>query len=118
MVTFRAGGTDDNGACSYRVRHIERGEKSGNFDGPLYRLDLLLSREHDFKAADYVEPVRRFTDRNVPKDILAHLGARGGSVVREWRAKRQMAERAGNQFEVRTNRPAAPSDGDPPCELI
>jgi len=102
----------DNGACSYRVRHIEKGKKSGNFEGPLYRLDLLLSREHDFKAADYVEPVRRFTDRNVPKDIMAHLGVRGGSVVREWRAKRQMAERAGNQFEVKTNRPAAPSDGD------
>jgi hypothetical protein len=32
--------------------------------------------------------------------------------MREWRAKRQMAEGAGNQFEVRTNRPAAPSDGD------
>jgi hypothetical protein len=32
-------------------------------------------------------------------------GARGGSIVREWRAKRQMAEGAGNQFEVKTNRP-------------
>jgi hypothetical protein len=96
----------DNGAYSYRVRHIEKGEKSGDFEGPLYRLDLLRSQEHDFKAPDFVETVRTFTDRNVPKDIMAQLGARGGSVVREWRAKRQMAEAAGNQFEVRTDRPA------------
>jgi hypothetical protein len=101
----------DNGAYNYRVRHIEKDEKSGGFEGPLYRLDLLLSQEHDFKAPDFVEPVRRFTDRNVPKDIMAHLGARGGSVLREWRAKRQMAEAAGNQFEVRTDRPAPPSKG-------
>src|SRR5204862_4765727 len=100
----------DNGAVSYRVHHIENGEKSGAFDGPLYRLDLLLSKEHDFKAADFVEPVRTFTDRNVPKDIMTHLGARGDSVVQEWRAKRQMAEGAGNQFEVRTDRPAPPPE--------
>jgi hypothetical protein len=102
----------DNGAYNYRVRHIEKGEKSGKFDGPLYRLDLRLSKEHDFKAPDFVEPVRTFTDRNVPKDILADLGSHAGSVVREWRAKRQMAEGAGNQFEVRTNRPAPPSESD------
>ena len=103
----------DNGACSYRVRHIEKGEKSGNFEGPLYRLDLLLSQEHDFKASDFFEPVRTFTDRNVPKDIMAHLGARAGAVVREWRAKRQMAEAAGNQFQVRTDRPAPPPESGP-----
>jgi hypothetical protein len=101
----------DNGACSYRVRHVEKGEKSGDFEGPLYRLDLLHSHEHDFKAPDFVEPVRRITDRNVPQDIMAQLGARGGSVVREWRAKRQMAEGAGNQFEVKTDRPAPPEGG-------
>ena len=97
-----------DGAYSYRVRHIETGEKSGSFEGPLYRLDLLSSREHDFKAPDFIEPVRTFTDRNVPKDVMASLGPSGGSLVREWRAKRHMAEGAGNQFYVKIDRPAPP----------
>jgi hypothetical protein len=98
----------EGGAYSYRVRHIEKGEKSGGFEGPLYRLDLLSSQEHDFKAPDFVEPVRTFTDRNVPNDVLASLGSSAGALVREWRAKRQMADAAGNRFYVKIDRPAPP----------
>lgn len=51
----------EGGAYRYRVRHIEKGQESGGFEGPLYRLDLLLSQKDNFKAPDFVEAERTFT---------------------------------------------------------
>lgn len=101
----------DDGAYRYRVTHVEEGEASGAFTGPLYRLDLLFSREHDVTAPDFVAPVRRFTDRKVPPDVATRLGDCKKDVVKEWRARRQMAEAAGLRFEVVTDRPAPPPGG-------
>lgn len=101
----------DDGSYRYRVTHVEEGEASGDFTGPLYRLDLLFSREHDVQAPDFIAPVRRFTDREVPPDVVARLGDHGAEVVKEWRSRRQMAEAAGIRFEVSTNRPAPPRGG-------
>jgi len=51
--------------------------------------------------------VRPFTI-HVPNDVLASLGSSAGALVREWRAKRQMADAAGNRFYVKIDRPAPP----------
>lgn len=97
-------GPDDDSVC-YRVRHIREGAKSGEFNGPLYQLELLRSRRHGYTAPDYIAPKRTFDDRNVPADILDVLGEKRQSVVQEWRASRKMAEGIGGQFRVKTELP-------------
>ncbi len=94
-------GPDDNTSC-YRVRHIREGEKSGNFTGPLYQLELLQSSKHGYASPDYIQPSRIIDDSSpLPTDVQNTLGENGSSIVKEWRAKRQLAEGAGNRLQVR-----------------
>jgi hypothetical protein len=88
-------------SVAYRVRHVAKGEKSGELDGPLYEFELLKSRALDFVASDYIPPNRVIDELRLPPDIARDLGAKKNDVVREWRAKRQMAEAAGNQLQVK-----------------
>lgn len=93
-------GPEDNSSC-YRVRHIPEGQKSGNFSGPLYQLEILRSSKHDYTAPGYIQPTHTIDDRNPPADVLNALGENRSSVMNEWRDKRQLAEGAGGQLQVR-----------------
>jgi hypothetical protein len=97
-------GPDDD-SFSYWVRHIPSGEKSDDFDGPLYRMELLHSQKAAFQSPDYINPRRTFDDRNMPSDVKAGLGGEAPKVEQELRARREMAERAGARFEVRAPLP-------------
>lgn len=96
---------DDDHSLSCRVRHISAGAKSGDLDGPLYRLELLFSRKHGFASTGYVAPARTFDDRTVPADILSDLGRERSPVVEDMRTKRQMVERVGGHLEVSETAP-------------
>jgi hypothetical protein len=48
-------GPPDNSSC-YLITHIPAGEKSDDFDGPLYRMDLIMHKATNFQAASYVKP--------------------------------------------------------------
>jgi hypothetical protein len=99
---------DDDHSLRCRVRYIPEGAKSDDFDGPLYRLELLVARKFGFVSPDYVPPERTFDDRTVPPDILSDLGRERAPVIEDMRAKRQMVERVGGRLEVSetTPRPA------------
>lgn len=96
---------------TFRVRYINAGEKSGKYEGPLFQLELLNSKAHNITSPEFVQPVRTFTDQNIPGDIVAGLGSKGNAVAQEWRAKRQMAEAAGATFQVKTDKPAPKKGG-------
>jgi hypothetical protein len=106
---------DDDRSLSCRVRHIPEGAKSGNFDGPLYRLDLLFARKHGFVSPGYKAPGRTFDDRTVPADILADLGRERFPVVEDMRFKRQMVERIGGRLEVSEKLPPYDPMNSPPA---
>ncbi len=91
----------EDGSVAYRVRHIAEGAKSGDFDGPLYQFDLLYSQALNYQSPDYIPPKRVFDDRNIPLDVVHALGEQRTNVAQEWRAKRQVAEAAGVQFQVK-----------------
>jgi hypothetical protein len=105
-------GPPDNSSC-YLITHIPAGEKSGDFDGPLYRMDLIMHRETNFEVAPYVNPVRTFDDRAIPADLKADIGRRLPEFEQELRSKREMAEKAGGGFYVRTN--AVDPKDEPPA---
>jgi hypothetical protein len=104
---------DDDHSLSCRVRLISDGAKSGDFDGPLYRLELLFSRKHGFAATDYVAPARTFDDRTVPADILSDLGRERSPVVEDMRVMRQMVEGIGGRLEVSETAPPGGAWGLP-----
>jgi hypothetical protein len=95
----------------YRVRHIAEGEKSGELAGPLYQFELLRSRALDFVSPDFTPPNRVIGERRLPADVASDLGARKDDIVREWRAKRQMAEAAGNQLQVKARAQSGEGQG-------
>lgn len=105
-------GPPDNSSC-YLITHIPAGEKSDDFDGPLYRMDLLMHRATDFEAASYVKPVRTFDDGDIPADLKADIGRRLPEFKQELRSKREMAEKAGGSFYVRTD--AVDPKDEPPA---
>ena len=94
-------------AFSYRVRDIPSGEKSDDFDGPLYRMELLHSSKARFQSANYITHGRTFDDRTIPSDVKAELGGDASAIEQELRTRREKAEKAGGRFEVRTPLPGA-----------
>jgi hypothetical protein len=106
-------GPQDN-TFSYRCTHIPTGQKSDEFDGPLYRLDLLMDRATNFESRDYVKPVRVFDDRTIPSDLKADMGRALPEVEQTLRERREMAEKVGGAFQVRTSIPD-PKD-EPPAQ--
>ena len=101
--TFSDDDPANSEGCSidFRVRHIAQGAKSSAFDGPLYQFELLYARSIDFRAPDYIPPTRAFDDRSIPLDVAHALGADKNNVAQEWRAKRETAEAAGMQFQIK-----------------
>jgi hypothetical protein len=102
---------EDN-SVAYKVRHIPVGQKSGQFEGPLYQLDLIHSAKHNFTKHDYIPPEKTFDDQNPPKDVLSALGSKAEETLKEWQAKRQTAEAAGGRFTVKYD-PDAPPPSSP-----
>ena len=106
------GPEDESFVC--RVRHISEGSPTGSVKGPLYQLELLHSRAHGYSTSDYIQAPVTFDDRNIPPEALKKLGDERQSTVQEWREKRQIAEAAGIQFQVRTDEPR-PEDKPAPA---
>jgi hypothetical protein len=101
-------GNEDQ-SISYRVRHIPTSEG----DVPLYRLEPLLNRDFGFQSPDYVPTERRIDDQRPPSDLMPDHPPERAELMGEWRAKRQMAEGIGGQFEVRA-KGTAPIAPPPP----
>ncbi len=94
---------------------IPDGAKSGEFDDPLYRLDLLFARHRGFVSPAYKAPGRTFDDRTVPADILADLGRERSPIVEDRRVKRQMVERIARRLEVSETSPPYDPPSPPPA---
>ena len=92
---------EDEAYC-YRLRDRRATES----EPAHYRLELLHSARCGFTAPDYIAPRKQFDDRALPPEVEGRLGQEKSSLVAQWRAKRQQAEAAGNQFSVRYD-PAA-----------
>ncbi len=88
---------------NFRISHVPTGEKIDDFEGPLYRMDLVMHKATNFEATSYVKPVRTFDDRNIPKDLKADIGRSLPEFEQNVRSKREMAEKAGNILQVRTD---------------
>jgi len=68
---------------------------------PCYELEPLLNKQHGLQSPDYVTR-DRIVNIDAPQPEYVQLKGRAGrEAVAEWRAKRQMAERAGGSFEVK-----------------
>ena len=104
-------GPPDNSSC-YRITHIPAGGKSDDFEGPLYRMDLIMHKATNFEAASYVKPVRTFDDRTIPADLKADIGRGLPEFEQKLRSKREMAEKVGGGLYVRTDT-ADPKDEPP-----
>ena len=68
--------TDEDKTVSCSVRHIPDGAKSGEFNGPLYRLEILRSEKHSFMSPAHTAPERTFDDRTVPAALSTMAAAR------------------------------------------
>jgi hypothetical protein len=99
----------ESGDVSFRVRHVEAGQTSGNFDGPLYRISLAYSRALGFMAPDYVPRETVFDDRTAPPEVLNAVGDAREAFLADIRGRREMAEAAGVRLEVKA--PVGLSDG-------
>jgi hypothetical protein len=97
-------GPEDD-AFSYRVHHIPSGAKSDDFDGPLYRMELLHSWKERFRSPDHINHGRVFDDRTMPPDVKAELGGDASAIQQELRARREKAEKAGARFQVKARLP-------------
>ena len=95
-------GPPDN-SSSYLITHIPAGQKSDDFEGPLYRMELIMHKASNFEATPYVKPVRTFDDRTIPADLKADIGRGLPEFEHTLRARREMAENAGGSFNVRTS---------------
>jgi hypothetical protein len=95
-------GPPDN-SWSYRITHIPAGEKSDDFEGPLYRMDLVMHKATNFETTSYVKPVRTFDDRTIPADLKADIGRGLPKFEKKLRSRREMAEKAGGGFYARTD---------------
>jgi hypothetical protein len=98
---------DDNDRFSYRVHHTAQPFLNAGVQIPCYELEPLLNKDHGFKSPAYV-PNDRIVNIDAPQSEYAQLKGRAGrEVVAEWKAKRQMAERAGGSFVVKARADAA-----------
>jgi hypothetical protein len=92
---------DDSHSFCYRVHHTAEPLFNAGADIPCYELEPLLNKQHGFQSPDYVTR-DRIVNIDAPQPEYVQLNGRAGrEIVAEWRAKRQMAERAGGSFEVK-----------------
>jgi hypothetical protein len=92
---------DEDHSFSYRVHHTAEPFVNAGKPIPCYELEPLLNRQHKFQSPGYV-PRDHIVSIDAPQPEYVELKGRAGrEVVAEWKAKRQMAERAGGSFEVK-----------------
>jgi hypothetical protein len=102
--------SDDRESFCYRVHHTAEPLANAGAQIPCYELEPLLNNQHGFRSPDYVAPDRT-VDLDKPQPEYVQLKGRAGrEVVAEWKAKRQMAERAGGTFVVKAK---VDADGPP-----
>jgi len=93
--------SDDSNSFCYRVHHTAEPLFNAGAQIPCYELEPLLNKQHGFQSPGYVTR-DRIVNIDAPQPEYVQLKGRAGrEVVAEWKAKRQMAERAGGSFEVK-----------------
>ena len=92
----------DDGECfCYRVHHTAEPFINAGTPIPCYELEPLLNKQHGFRSPDYVTR-DRIVNLDKPQPEYVQLEGRAGrEIVAEWKAKRQMAERAGGSLLVK-----------------
>jgi hypothetical protein len=99
--------SDESDSFCYRVHHTAEPFVNAGAQIPCYELEPLLDKRHRFQSPDYVTP-DRLVNLDKPQPEYVQLKGRAGrDVVAEWKAKRQMAERAGGRFVVKAKVEAA-----------
>jgi hypothetical protein len=92
---------DDSHSFCYLVHHTAEPLLNADRQIPCYELEPLLNKQHGVQSPDYVTR-DRLVDIDAPQPEYVQLKSRAGrEVVAEWKAKRQMAERAGGSLEVK-----------------
>jgi hypothetical protein len=92
---------DDSHTFCYRVHHAAEPFSNAGTPIPCYELEPLLNTQHGFQSPAYVTR-ERIVDIDKPQPEYVQVKGRAGrELVAEWKAKRQMAERAGGSFEVK-----------------
>jgi hypothetical protein len=97
------GDTIGDAGCSYcyRVHHSAEPLCNGDAQIPCYELEPLLNKQHGLQSPDYVTR-DRIINIDAPQPEYVQLKGRAGrETVAEWKAMRQLAERAGGRFEVK-----------------
>ena len=92
---------DEDQNFSYRVHHTAEPFSNAGAQIPCYELEPLLNKQLGFQSPDYVTR-DRIVNIDAPQPEYVQLKGRAlREAVAEWKAKRQMAERAGLDFEVK-----------------
>jgi hypothetical protein len=92
---------DDSHTFSYRVHHTAEPFSNAGAQIPCYELEPLLNKQQGFQSPEYVTR-DRIVNIDAPQPEYVQLKGRARrEAVAEWKAKRQMAERAGLSFEVK-----------------
>ena len=93
--------SDDSYSFCYRVHHTAEPLVSAGAQIPCYELEPLLNKQHGFQSPEYV-PRDKLVNIDAPQPEYVELeGQALREIVTEWKAKREMAERAGGSFEVK-----------------
>src|SRR5262249_25523484 len=85
----------------YRVHHTAEPLVNAGKEIPCYELEPLLNRKIGFQSPEYV-PLDRIVNIDKPQPEYVQLKGRAlREAVTEWKARREMAEGAGNGFIVK-----------------
>ena len=95
--TFR----DEENSFCYRVHHTAEPFVNAGTRIPCYELEPLLNKQSGFQSPHFVAPGRTVNLDKPQPEYVELQGRAGRDVVAEWKAKRQMAERAGGAFVVK-----------------
>jgi hypothetical protein len=93
--------SDDSDSFCYRVHHIAEPFVNAGAQIPCYELEPLLNKRHGFQSPGYVTPDRIVNLDHPQPEYVELKGRAGRDVVGEWKAKREMAERAGGSLVVK-----------------
>jgi hypothetical protein len=92
---------DASHSFSYRVHYTAEPFLNAGKQIPCYELEPLFNKQHRFQSPTFVTR-DKIVNIDAPQPEYVQLKGRAGQeVVAEWKAKRQMAERAGGSFEVK-----------------
>jgi hypothetical protein len=95
--------SDESDSFCYRVHHTAEPLVTAGAQIPCYELEPLLNKQHRFRSPDYVPPDKIVNIDNPQPEYVDLAGEAGAPVVARWKAKRQMAQRAGGSFIVKAN---------------